>query len=198
MNKIILYHGTNERLLAKILKYGLKPRGERKSNFDGAMGESRNDLVYLTNCYAPYYAGLSCLKKNDVPVIIKLSIDPDKTKLYLDEEFIFRLIIGEKKNRQQITNKEISKIYKSINPKTAGKKFWNKKEERNIDWRDSLNFMGTVACSYVSRKDLIGVAREKRKLEFVLNCDPSITPINYEICGPRYKKYLDSLKFLSI
>jgi len=58
----IMYHGTSMRNFEKIKTQGIKPRRNKKSNFTN-IGISRPDLVYLTNCYACYYAYTSTKRK---------------------------------------------------------------------------------------------------------------------------------------
>lgn len=56
-----LYHGTNETSVMKILREGLHPRMERVGNWEDF--PSNPKCVYLTNCYAPYFA-LSAMMTN--------------------------------------------------------------------------------------------------------------------------------------
>ena len=51
-----LYHGATFDKLDSIIEKGLMPRGSDKSNWDYA--PSHTDMVYLTNCYGPYFAAI--------------------------------------------------------------------------------------------------------------------------------------------
>ena len=183
---LILYHGTSLSNLKKIIKQGIKPRYKRKSNWT-ELGVSKPNLVYLTNCYACYYASASLKKEGDEGVIIKVRIDPKKTKLYLDEEFIYHFL------RYNIINsrKEAIKLYNSIDPKNINTVIKNKK--RIPTWQDSLNFMGTVSCDYVPIENIIGYSILDRP--GIYYCDPTINPLNYKIMSGIYINYLKKLKY---
>ncbi|MFZ2226498.1 MAG: hypothetical protein WA064_03510 [Candidatus Moraniibacteriota bacterium] len=182
---LTLYHGTNSRNLEKILKEGIKPRGKHKSNWESGIGISRNDLVYLTYCYACYFASASCKKKGDVPVIIKLKIDTKNTELFPDEEFIFRAL---HKAGEGLDHKKAVMMYNKIDPrKYDGKKYWEA----------SLKFMGTVCAEYIPVGSIVGYA-EGNSSEFMKNCDPSISPINYKIMSASYIDYLESLDYKQV
>lgn len=188
LNKpFILYHGTSLSNLKKIKKEGLKPRGKKKSNWE-KIGISRKDLVYLTDCYAMYYAFHSINKKNDKAIILKIKVDPKKIKLYLDEEFIYHLLdYNNADNHTQAVS-----LYKSINPKNLNKVIQNSLKKIPT-WEDSLNFMGTVSCDGVAVSDIVGYSViDERK---ALLCDPSISPMNYKICSELYKRDLRALKY---
>ena len=172
--------------LKKIIKQGIKPRYKRKSNWT-ELGVSKPNLVYLTNCYACYYASASLKKEGDEGVIIKVRIDPKKTKLYLDEEFIYHLLRYNTINNR----KEAIKLYNSINPKNINTVIKNKK--RIPTWQDSLNFMGTVSCDYVSIENIIGYSILDRP--GIYYCDPTINPLNYKIMSGIYINYLKKLKY---
>ena len=179
---LTLYHGTNLKALKKIKIQGIKPRNKKKSNWETGIGKSRPDLVYLTNCYACYYANASCQHKNDEPIILKLKIDPNKIELYPDEEFIFR-IEQDKGNISNDPEKAIE-YYETIDPI----KF-------QYLWQLSLEYMGTITTNFIPPEAIIGYAEEPRKLAFAMNCDPCISIMNYKICGEMYKEFLNSLKY---
>jgi len=183
---LILYHGTSLSNLKKIIKQGIKPRYKRKSNWV-EIGVSKPNLVYLTNCYACYYASAALKKEGDKGVVIKVRIDPKKTKLYLDEEFIYHFL------RYNIINsrKEAIKLYNSIDPKNINTVIKNKK--RIPTWQDSLNFMGTVSCDYVPVENIIGYSILDRP--GIYYCDPTINPLNYKIMSGVYINYLEKLKY---
>jgi hypothetical protein len=187
-NKLItLYHGTSYSNFQKILKEGIKPRHSKKSNWEG-IGISRPDLVYLTNCYACYYAVHAMRKKNEQAVILKIKIDPKKIKLYPDEEFIYHLM-----KYYQADNRQMAiELYKTINPKKLNP-IITSKLARELSWLDSLNFMGTVSCDYIPVKNILSYAILEKK--DYLFCDPTISPVNYKICSREYIYQLKKLKY---
>ncbi len=190
---MILYHGTTIKALAKILKEGIKPRVGKKSNWEG-YGTSRPDLVYLSDCYAPFFATSACKGTKDKGVIIKLEIDPTKIKLYPDEEFLFNVLFKEKAKKEG----NIQKLYTSINPKKY-QFLLNVKTQKPMEgWKASLDYMGTVTADFIPKECVISYYVEKKNCEFIFHCDPSISPLNYKICGQMYRDYLNSLKYIEI
>lgn len=190
---MLLYHGTNKRNLEKILREGIKPRGKEKGNWDEA--PSRHDLVYLSNCYAPYYASAACKKKGDVGVILKLEIDPKKVKLYPDEEFIFNC--SELKSLAA-KHGNAPEVMSSINPREFEIIRHLKTKKKTVGWEASLQYLGTVSADFVPVECIVGVYEEQTKIEFIMNCDPSISPMNYLYCGESYKQYLAGLPFKAL
>lgn len=191
---MILYHGTNTTNLKKILKEGIKPREKKKSNWEG-FGRSRPDLVYLTNCYAPYYADSACKGRGQLGVIIKLEIDPTKIKLYPDEEFIFNCAgILEEAKRTGKTQE----LWNEIDPKEYEIVIDKKTKQGKIGWKSSLRYLGTITAEYIPPECIKGFYVAKTSIEFVMHCDPSVSPINYKYCGPQYKEYLETLNYSKI
>jgi hypothetical protein len=187
---MILYHGTTKKALDRILKEGIKPRESRESNWEGH-GVSRQDLVYLSDCYAPYYAFSACKNKKDKGVIIKVKIEQGKIKLYPDEEAIFNAIF-----REKVESGKIQNVYNNIDPKDYQRLMVNGKETEG--WKASLDYMGVVTTDFVPKECIVGYYIEKDGLEFVLNCDPVVNPLNYKLCGQSYRDYIDSLKFIKV
>jgi hypothetical protein len=189
---MILYHGTKLKNLKRILKEGIKPRVNKPSNWEDH-GKSRPDLVYLSDCYAPYYASAACKEKNERGVLIKVEIDSKKIKLYPDEEFLFNVLFKNKTDR-----KDIQKVYESINPRSFRLlQLQTKKEKEVIEgWKASLDYLGVVSTDFVPRKFVKGFYIEKDSLEFIYNCDPVISLLNYKVCGQQYRDYLNSLEFV--
>lgn len=179
--KITLYHGTSEKRLEQIMKEGLKPRGEEQSNWEEGIGKSRPDLVYLTNCYACYYASCAS-QEGDRPVVLKIEIDTDEFTLYPDEEFIFRTSF---KSGEGLSPEKAIELYESIDPT----EFWD-----DEDWKASLRFMGTVTTPNIPVENIVGYAIGEGT-EFFMNCDPTISPINYRFMSGSYMSYLESLEY---
>ncbi len=184
---LILYHGTNKKNLEKIIKEGIKPRGKKKSNWEKGIGKSKSDLVYLTKCYACYYASMACKKDDDAPVVIKIKVDTEKMELFPDEEYVFRTL---KKVWAKYSEKNQIEFYNKINPRECNSK------TRAI-WKESLDYMGTVCAEYIPVSCIIGYA-EGKGFEFIRNCDPSISLSNFQMMSERYIDYLESLEYKSV
>ncbi len=175
----------------KIRKDGIKPRRKKKSNWEKGIGKSRNDLVYLTYCYVCYYAVASCKERDDVPVVIKVRINSSKTKLFADEEYLFRMSINEWKDKSK---EEQMAIYNSFDPKMFG----INKLFKDV-WRESLKFMGTVCAESVPVHDIMGYTElsfdDKELHEHI---DPSISIENYRSMSQFYIDYLERLDYKPI
>ena len=65
-----LYHGSDEATVIKILNDGLLPRMERQGNWKEF--PSNPKCVYLTNCYAPYFALVGALENGGRMGIIEI------------------------------------------------------------------------------------------------------------------------------
>jgi hypothetical protein len=192
---LILYHGTNERCLEKILAEGIKPRGPKSGNWKG-LAQSCSDLVYLTTTYAAYYAYSSCKRKADgKSAIVRVELNHEKANLYPDEEFLWHALGMQKRSeklRSEDTNEardEIKRMWKNINPKYLGYADW---------WKKSLEYLGTVATDFVPVENITGYVLEDDDLDFVMNCDPSIGPLNFAVCGESYREHLNSLKWRDV
>lgn len=188
---LILYHGTNKRNLERILKEGIKPRGGKKSNWETGIGTSRNDLVYLTYCYACYYAMASCKEKDDIPVVVKVRINKNKTELFPDEEYIFRASQDKWKDKSPA---EQASIYNSLDPKMS-------RTNPNLKdvWQESLKFMGTVCVESVPKHNIIEYAElSSDDKELREHIDPSVSPENYRSLSAFYIDYLERLNYIPV
>jgi hypothetical protein len=166
---MILYHGTTTKHLESIRKNGLVPRGKKPGNYEGKIA-SRSDLVYLTSCYAAYYALCARTDGEDKPVVLKIEIDPKKTRLYPDEDFLYHAIQPQQK-------------LEDIEPRVY-----------EDHWEKSLNYMGVVAVDEVPTENIIGY-HVGEGMDFINHCDPSVSPLNYKVCSGMYIEHLESLSF---
>ena len=173
---MILYHGTNLRHFKKIKKEGLKPRGKNKGNWTYGQGQGNEELIYLTTCYAAYYAYASCTKDIDRAVILKIEL-PDDYEFYPDEEFLSHAIVDSNKDRKYKKMEDINAL------------------EYQKHWKESLRYMGTVAVKKIPLKYITAYCEESESLQFTRMCDPVISPLNYRICSESYKWALGRLSF---
>ena len=186
-DKVVLYHGTNTANLNKILKDGLCPRGNKGGNWEHTIG-SRNDMVYLTNSYAVYFAmcsmsNLAILESENEMLVdpVVLEVEVDTKNLYPDEDFMeqatrtyFRDNISEYKGRKDMIART--------------EYFRDNISEYKESYNDSLKHLGN-AC-YLGE-----IKPESIKRYSVLNTDvvwdysdPTITLMNYKILGSKYRK----------
>lgn len=84
----LLYHGTNGRWLANILKNGLRPRGQSKTrnNWKHVAHQSNAACVYLTDSYAPYFAFNAARGKDPTCTVVEVDTDLLDPKLLLPDE----------------------------------------------------------------------------------------------------------------
>src|SRR5436305_754281 len=74
-----LYHGTTGTLAKKALKQGIKPRSETgRNNWERAASHPK--CVYLTTCYAGYFAAMAKQRGRMVGI---LEVDADLLDEYL-------------------------------------------------------------------------------------------------------------------
>ena len=187
-DKVVLYHGTNTANLKKILKDGLCPRGNNEGNWEHTIG-SRNDMVYLTNSYAVYFAmcsmsNLAILESENEMLVdpVVLEVEVDTKNLYPDEDFM------EQATR---TNSMWQGYFDDIGCEdmtARTKHFRDNISEYKEYYNDSLKHLGN-AC-YLGE-----IKPESIKRYSVLNTDvvwdysdPTITLINYKILGSKYRK----------
>jgi hypothetical protein len=181
---MLLCHGTSASHLASILKDGLKPRGENKSEW---AVESASDRVYLSDAYAFYFAQNAAKEGDDLLVV---EVDVDLDHLYPDEDF---LGFATSKN-------DIAKQLPALNERTLVLKDWildQKDDYRKELTEESLKFLGNAAyLGTISRDRITRIARIPEKdvgRIIVSEFDPIIAPINYRFLGEQYRAFQQSL-----
>lgn len=174
-----VYHGTSEMAARRVLTDGIKPR--RTSGTGGNWKHtvsSNRALVYLTAAYAPYFA-LSAVDVGKRAAIIEVDLELlDPFRLYPDEDFI-----------EQATRDR--KMGKSDNIKARNRYIIKHIEDFRDNWRLSLDKMGNVCHKGVVPVSAITrvVAFDYRKNGFLASqmLEPTITLLNYRICGEKYR-----------
>ena len=182
--KVVLYHGTNTNNLDKILKDGLYPRGNSEGNWTHTI-RSRNDMVYLTNSYAVYFA-ICSIGEDDMydgfvkPVVLEVEVDA--CNLYPDEDFMEQAT----RNNTMWQDYFMSIGHEDMTARTEY--FRDNISEFQDDYTNSLEYLGN-AC-YLGE-----IKPESIKRYSVLDAnkvwdysDPTITLMNYRIMGSRYRK----------
>jgi hypothetical protein len=179
-----LYHGTNARYLDAILKDGLVPRGKSKGNWKHTITSNPN-AIYLTTAYALYFAMNSLDPKKDEKMLV---VEVDTAKLNF-------LNLAPDEDALEAYDR-ITKTYEAPADWSMAKrtKFFRDRLRKYTglgQWDGSLKLMGNCChLGPIPREALTRVAIiDPRKAQNVTwrAMDPSITPINYRLCGKNYR-----------
>ena len=171
---MILYHGTSERHVERILKEGLRSRKHTKMESNFTKHPSHTEMVYLSNCYAPFFAANA--SKDGRWAIVEVEVD--ECNLLPDEDFLEQASRGTHRI-QTLSLEERTAEYKEDLHRYA---------EHALD---SLKHLGTVAHDTVVKKsDITRVAlfdSSKNMYMAMMALDPSISLINHQILGKHYE-----------
>jgi len=174
-----LYHGTTAAKLGDILEKGIQPRGDRPGNWEEF--PSRDDLVYLTNSYALYFAMSATVGKED---FLLLEVEVDEDRLLPDEDFLEQATRGK---RYELGFADNVGIDDDMSMEEATLAFRDELETFQYLAQESLqrlgnaSHMGTIQPHQIKRWATISDP------SFVFMFDPTITLMNYGIMGPFYR-----------
>ena len=171
---MILYHGTSERHVERILKEGLRSRKHTKMESNFTKHPSHTEMVYLSNCYAPYFAANA--SKDGRWAIIE--VDVDEGNLLPDEDFLEQASRGTHRI-QTLSLEECTSEYK----------------EHLFEYAHhalaSLKHLGTVAHdAFVRKSEITRISlfdHSKNMYIAMMALDPSISLINHKILGKHYE-----------
>jgi hypothetical protein len=180
-----LYHGTTSNALQDILANGIKPRSvltRRKGNWKEH--PSNEDMVYLSDTYAGFFAMAAAQSHGGNPLILELTFPdplPPAVERFLcpDEDFLEQASRGGNGSHDM---KTMTAFY--------AKKMSTLRFRRM--WSMSLKHLGTVAHKgivdpkYISRYCVIPSGKETMWLQLALS-DASICLSNYRYCAHRYQ-----------
>ena len=126
-----LYHGTDEASAMKSLSDGLLPRMERPGNWERF--SSNPEVIYLSDCYAPFFAVVASEKKGGRMAIVEVQATAQMVKNFLpDEDYL------EQSTRPNLWCGEAEMLRRTeICRKKMGR--------RSNQWAKSLKGLGTVA-----------------------------------------------------
>lgn len=167
-----LYHGTSEADAKAIIRSGLRPRADRPSHWSV---ESRADLVYLTNAYAPYFA---CNASGEDERWAVVEVEVDEADLLPDEDWL----------EQATRGRSAPCRLRKMEARTA----WYRKRLEGFRHHalDSLEGLGNAAHPGVPPEGVTRVVLFDPKLNRMfawMALDPSISILNYRFMGDKYR-----------
>lgn len=172
----LLYHGTSSLYLDDILKNGIRARGRKRGNWKHTVLSSSKH-VYLTTCYAPYFAIVAAAETEGDPVVIE--VDTMKMNLYdfePDEDFLAYA----KATEPHIEGLKERSAYFRTRLDRYGHAY-----QMSLDSMGTCAHRGTIMPNAITR--VVGFT-PKQMLHFSMAVmDPSISPINYKFCGKKYR-----------
>lgn len=179
---MLLYHGTTASVARKAIKEGLKPRKHHGNTNWEHTTESHPDCIYLTTCYAGYYA--ACASGKNQWGIIEVDTDHlDGKRLFPDEDYL-EAVISHPKNASW-------KFLKGMESNERVAFFRDSLPAYSYLWEDSVKhlgnccYQGTIPPEAITR---VSTFDKKSNLNMAYMClDPSITLLNFKICGEKYK-----------
>lgn len=182
-----LYHGTSESAVSQILSEGIKPRKYTEvSNWDHCFPSCESN-VYLTSCYAPYYAYCASPELESKWAIIEVDTDRlDSKGMRPDEDFIVQAV-GTCKDAEPGT---LAELLKQVDKDDVHKHVMNNLDSLAGFWESSISHLGT--CSYkgtipTDAIDRVSVFDPAKFPDIYFLVDPVISLMNYTVCGNRYK-----------
>lgn len=180
-NLKFLYHGTNPKWIAKIIKNGIKPRSlTGKSNWERVPEfKSRDDMVYLTYSY-PFYFSVQASDGLRLAVIEIDITKLDEVNFYPDEDVIAQATARMNKLSLKDTHNIIKQQIEQVKDK----------------WRGSLEAMGTLSHSgivppeAISRYVVVNLRKVKGRSFFFTVLDPQISIMNFVLRGTFYHNFV--------
>jgi hypothetical protein len=180
---MLLYHGTNGAWLANIMKRGLRPRGQSaaRNNWRHVALQSNAACVYLTNCYAPYFAFNAARGKSPTCAVVEIDSDllPDPKLLLPDEDSLEQAGRGHDDVPGNMSQRILH--YRRILHQWIDTRAWEA----------SLEVLGT--CAYAGSIPPQAITRavawpHTPNIRLALVWDPTITVMNQRIMGPSYRE----------
>jgi hypothetical protein len=166
-----LYHGTSERHLDSILRDGLKPRGRKRGNWKSYPSIAGH--VYLTEAYAGYFATVAA-KKGERALIVEACLEDD-SRLYPDEDFIAQALAAQNKRSIEVYHDEVVKTIA----------YYRDYVQASLDGLGNVSHRGVIPPSAISRYVLVDTKKQSDVIMLAL--DPTISLMNYQFCGAKYR-----------
>lgn len=175
-----LYHGTTAAHLDAILKNGLVPRGKGAGNWAHTT-KSRSDCVYLTDAYAPYFC-FSAVGGAPNAQCLVMEVDSDKLDpalLLPDEDTLVHGVKPEGDIPADMRKR--TRYWRNRLLRFAGSDMW----QTSLSYLGTCAHLGTVSAGAITR---YAVWPDKPNIGLRFVWDPTISPLNYKICGSSYRQ----------
>ena len=202
-----LYHGTSERVARIAWEHGLQSRQwqgvEEQEDRSRWQFPSGYDRIYLTNCYAAYFAMVASNDErwNDNGRWAIVEVDAEELQLFPDEDFLEQATRG--RNDLPLDDDELGPPWPELHE--AGRDV-HKRSKWFRDYAchfphlagDSLEHLGTCAvfdevpAENITRVMLFDpIASDGNRVAATFAMDPQISLINYKIMRGKYEALLD-------
>lgn len=194
-----IWHGASQKVAAGALQTGLKPRGNSTSNWPTM--PSRDDCVYLTSAFGPYYSSIFGDGSAEITIcLVEVDTDClDQSCFLPDEDFLFQLVDDSSVDalKKLLLDEETLEFLEDepVSPE------WSKDvlEDYQYLWTESISRMGN--CAYQGEIPPEAISRviywkppRKSVLASMALLDPTATLLNFLVVG---EKYLAITKWLS-
>ena len=193
---MLLYHGTNEKAARAAIREGIRPRGEtgHKGNWEHS-SDSRDDCIYLSAVYAPYFAACSTDDGDGRWAVIEINTDRlDDSLLLPDEDYLEQ---GTRKS--EIPDEDFYKGLRQANGvkdpherMLARTAFFRDNLDNYWDrWEDSVDGIGNCCMQggippyAITRVSYF--APDSNPPIYMMALDPTITLMNYAFLKPKYE-----------
>lgn len=174
----LLYHGTSQAALGKILIEGIKPRGKHgKSNWKGTV-ESNPNCVYLSEGYALHFA----INATDDKQAAIIEVDTDRLifcDLLPDEDAIEQTNRGKDKLPHTWTMKQRTRYYRKRMTHYFGQ------YDVSLKALGTCCHFGIIPISAVTRVATVDLAAN---VALRWACDPTISLMNYQFMAGYYRQ----------
>lgn len=191
-----LYHGTSERWAREIWRHGLWPRAdlETEGNWSHTV-ESAEDCVYLTVAYAPYFAFCAAEDKERWAIVEVDSEQLDEDALLPDEDFLEQVLRQQKEFDDHWLWDEFHEL-ETMEDRTR----WCRDHAHVLSsWQESLNGIGNCAhTGHIPPEAITRIVlfdpweeREGHKWARLMAVDPSISVLNFQLVGEKYRALTD-------
>jgi hypothetical protein len=184
-----LYHGTAGAYLPKILKYGIKPRGAKgKSNWKHTVKHtvaSNPKTVYLNNAYALYYALCAGNEAKAGNTLVLFEIVPALLypRFVPDEDALEQALRGRDSVQGSMVERTLHYRRKAL--KLAGP-VDSPLVQDSMRALGNCGYKGIIPPDAITRYAVIDRDRVDNRLLWEA-MDPSITVLNYQVCGAKYR-----------